>query len=404
MENYETFPEAYEAYYNDNIPFRNQLIRFNNSIDYFLFSQSSNEDVVIGKDDWLFFCSSTEGNPVEQSLGYWSFTEDELEKIADNLMDAKRVLESQGIEFVLFLAPNKETIYRDKLPDYYKVQNEYTSTEQLVDYLKEKTDIRVIYPKQDLLDAREENPDITLYHKLDTHWNHAGAYVGARSLAKELEIEMPSFADIFLEPVVSSSGDLTNMLNITIKNGDIDYDISGINTLKTEKTESEEGAVFSYHTPGGDSRRVFVCRDSYAEALAPNLATQFKDSTWVHAKIFKPQQIFDYNTDIFILEAVERRERELESFRVSSVSCSVENEGERKKISIAPELPKDNLQYVSIFKKRNGEKAFETIQALKAVESPVVLDVPVDETGEICIRVFKDKSSSETLDEVSIKY
>ncbi len=54
LQNYEAFPREWEAYYNDNIPFRNQLIRLNNSIDYYLFGQSSSGQVAIGKDGWLF--------------------------------------------------------------------------------------------------------------------------------------------------------------------------------------------------------------------------------------------------------------------------------------------------------------------------------------------------------------
>ena len=40
IDSYKTFPTEFEKYYNDNIPFRNQLIRFNNSIDYFLFKRT----------------------------------------------------------------------------------------------------------------------------------------------------------------------------------------------------------------------------------------------------------------------------------------------------------------------------------------------------------------------------
>lgn len=154
-ENYELFPKEYEVYCNDNLPFRNQLIRFHNSIDYFLFKQSSSERVAIGKNGWLFYCDKTNGNPIEQSLGYWNFTSSQLQTIANNLMSAKRVLESQGIEFVLFIAPNKETIYMDELPDYYEVKSSYTSTDQLIDYLTENTDIRVVYPKQNLLNMKK---------------------------------------------------------------------------------------------------------------------------------------------------------------------------------------------------------------------------------------------------------
>lgn len=330
MENYGTFPEEFETYYNDNIPFRNQLIRFHNSIDYFLFRQSSSEKVAIGKDGWLFYCNDEDGNPIEQSLGYWDFTDDQLHAIGDSLMSAKRVLESQDIEFVLFIAPNKETVYMNELPDYYKVKNYYTSTDQLVDYLKENTDLRVIYPKQELLDAKEENPGLPLYHKLDTHWNNVGGYIGAKSLAKELGIEMPSLKDVQLEPIFSSGGgDLTNMLNITIKNGWIDYNISGISVLNTIKEKWDVSTEFIYHTTGADPRRLFVRRDSFSTALAPILATQFENSMWVHASIFNQQQIFDYNADIFVLEVVERSEIELEKFRISFPDSFAEN-GEKE--------------------------------------------------------------------------
>lgn len=191
LKNYVSFPQEYETYYNDNIPFRNQLIQLTSKIDFFLFRQSSNDNVDIGKGGWLFYCNDEDHNPVEQSLGYWHFTQEELRTIAENLVVTKESLNKKGIEFVLFIAPNKETIYGDYLPDYYQVRNNYTSTDQMVDYLRENTDIRVVYPKEELLEMRRKNPNIVLYHKLDTHWNFAGGYIGANSLAKELGIGMP---------------------------------------------------------------------------------------------------------------------------------------------------------------------------------------------------------------------
>lgn len=317
IENYNTFPEDYEAYFNDNLPYRNQLIRLNNSIDYFVFKRSANENVCIGKDGWLFYCNNTDGNPVEQSLGYWSFSDDELETIADNLMSIQCDLESRGIEFVLFIAPNKETIYIDELPDYFQVKNQYTSTDCLVDYLRKNTDIRVVYPKNELLKYKEENPDIVLYHKLDTHWNYAGAYIGAQCLAEELGIDIPDLDEVSMSQSLSSRGDLTDMLNITILNGDIDYEISEINGLTTEIEKWDFFTEFIYHTPGTDPRVLFVCRDSFSTALAPIMATQFEDSIWVHNHGFDQQQIFEYDADIFVLEVVERYEHGLVNFKIS---------------------------------------------------------------------------------------
>lgn len=405
VENYEVFPQNYETYYNDNIPFRNQLIKFHNSIDYFLFEESSSEIVAVGKDGWLFYCNDADENPIEQSLGYWNFTNDQLQKIADNLMATERVLESQNIEFILFIAPNKETIYMDKLPNYYKVKNQYTSTDQLVDYLIQNTDIRIIYPKQDLLSIKEKNPNIFLYHKLDTHWNYAGAYIGAKSLAKELKIEMPTLDEILLEQNISSSGDLTNMLNITVKNGNIDYDISGINTLNMINEKWDFNTEFIYHTIGGDPRRLFVRRDSFSTALAPSLATQFEYSMWVHNNNFNQQQIFDYNADIFVLELVERYEKKLENFKISFLSFSVESGGDdTKRILIAPAISKIDLKYISIFKKVDGTENIEAIQILKPFNENIILNVPEYESGEIYIKIFSNEIGDNILEEMTIRY
>ena len=404
-ENYESFPEEYETYYNDNIPFRNQLIRFHNSIDYFLFKQSSSEKVAIGKDGWLFYCSNEDNNPVEQSLGYWNFTNDQLKRIADNLTVTKRVLESQGIEFVLFIAPNKETIYMDKLPDYYEVKSRYTCTDQLIDYLMENTDIQVVYPKQDMLDIKEENPNILLYHKLDTHWNHAGGYIGAKSLASALGIEMPSFSEISLEPIASSSGDLTGMLNITIKNGDTDYKVFDITTLNTVNEKKDFGTEYIYHTAGADPRKLFVKRDSFSTALAPSLATQFEHSIWIHDQIFDQQQIFDYDADIFILETAERYEQSLKNCRVSFFSASIEDsENEIKKISISQTVSTADLLYMSIFKKADKTENTETIQILQPFDETTVLNVPEYENGEIYITIFSDGTGNTILEESTIEY
>ena len=154
------------------------------------FKQSSSDKVVIGNHGWLFYKGDT--NPVEQSMGYWNlFTDEQLKTIADNLMSSKKVLENMGIEFILYIAPNKETIYKKEIPDYYELKSKTTCTDQLIKYLKENTDIRIVYPKAELLQAKSEEPDRLLYHKLDTHWNYAGAYIGAISLAKELGLNMP---------------------------------------------------------------------------------------------------------------------------------------------------------------------------------------------------------------------
>lgn len=401
LDNYDNFPEEYESYYNDHIPYRNQLISINNSIDYFLFGQSANDNVVIGKDGWLFY-----RNPMEQSLGYWHFSDEQLEKIANNLEVTDRILEKQGIEFVLFIAPNKETIYRDKLPDYYDVADTYTSAEQLVDYLRDNTNIRVVYPKKELEEAREIYADKILYYKLDTHWNELGGYIGAVSLAKELGVKMPAL-DGGIEQTYISEGDLTHMLNISIKNGDVDYSVGDLNSGATECEKWDFNTEFIYHTTGSDidTRKIFVRRDSFSSALAPFFASQFAESIFVHSSSFSQQQIFDYDADVFVLEVVARETPLLEEFRVSSIDYSVESkEDENKNIWISPALTDIDPRYVSIFKRIAGTDEITEYQVLETLNNRISIQVPKEENGEIYVYIFEDGDGERALEKRMISY
>lgn len=244
-----------------------------------------------------------------------------------------------------------------------------------------------------------------LYHKLDTHWNYAGAYIGAKSLAEELGINMPSLNEISLKSISTSSGDLTKMLNITIKNGDNDYNISDISTLNIINEKEDFDTELIYHTAGADPRKLFVQRDSFSTKLAPSLSTQFEHSMWVHKKYFSQQQLFDYDADIFVLELVERNEKELIKFKISFLTSSVETDkNETKKISITPAINKTDLQYISILKKINGTENMEEVQVLKPFNETTILTAPENESGKIYIKIFSDETGNKILEEALIEY
>ena len=109
------------------------------------------------------------------------------------------------------IAPNKETIYGEEhLPSYYKKAEE-TRTDQLIAYLKKNTDIRIVYPKEEMLKYKKE---YSLYWHYDTHWNAAGGYIGAKALLKELGDELPEVEDITFTPDTFSGYDLARMMNL----------------------------------------------------------------------------------------------------------------------------------------------------------------------------------------------
>lgn len=105
-ENYREFPGEFENYFNNHVPFRSQLITLSSLADVNLFREKNiNDKVVIGKNNWLFL--SAQQN-MEDYKGTNLFTREQLETVVNNLLTSKDYLDKRGIEFVLFIAPNKD--------------------------------------------------------------------------------------------------------------------------------------------------------------------------------------------------------------------------------------------------------------------------------------------------------
>lgn len=315
---YATFTKEFDEYFNDAIPFRNNLIELNSAIDYYFLNRSSNDSVVIGKDNWLFLKDEeTSFDPISAYNGTNLYTDDELKAIVNNLLHQRDILKDQGVEFVLFIAPNKSHVYYDKMPDEYGPPADMYAAKQLVTYLKENTDLRVVYPCEELINARKK-VDENMYYLTDTHWTEVGAYVGAGSLLKELGIDIPPVEEVKIEKTEDNDGDLAGMLNLTrqMRSKDPRYAVSGYDTHNMQLTNDEMLEVISYKAQNADPRRIYMYRDSFFTAMRSVLGAQFNDSHFVHYYAYSYEDYSEYNPDIFVYEVVERQMERLKYFSV----------------------------------------------------------------------------------------
>ena len=293
--------------YNDRLPFRNLLIKLYNRIQLSIFHISSNEDVVIGEDGWLFYNGVYDGNPIGHYTGEIQFSEQELERIADNLIATRDELREQGTEFVVFIAPNKERIYAEYMPSYFGEPAEKYPVMQLIQYLKEHTDIRVVYPYEELMAYKQSNPQQLLYFKTDTHWNELGGYIGTRALLKELGTEIQRPDEVTLVQYERNGGDLAGMLNLQEAfASEKGYSISGYNGYQIAVEENALPGEENYVAVGAPEKKVFVIRDSFYGSMAAYLAPQFAYSRASHVDLFSTDMIESWNPDIVVFEIVER--------------------------------------------------------------------------------------------------
>ena len=247
-DNYRDYPGLVESAFNAAVPFRSQLISFSSLTDLKLFCEKSiNDKVVIGSDNWLFYSMESD---IDDYKGTNLFTEGQLAQIASQLTTSEQWLSNRGSEFVLMIAPNKETIYGEEhLPSYYKKAEE-TRTDQLIAYLKKNTDIRIVYPKEEMLKYKKE---YSLYWHYDTHWNAAGGYIGAKALLKELGDELPEVEDITFTPDTFSGYDLARMMNLQSyyeKNmpAEENYIVTGYNGNNLQAVSIDDATALVYHS------------------------------------------------------------------------------------------------------------------------------------------------------------
>ena len=184
-------PRNLDNFLVDNSPFRYQFVLVNAGLDYALFGTSQSDQVLPGKDGWLFYKDGP--NAAQPMANYQGLAE--LNDSADTLAEASAGLQilsdklaENGCTLVLDLTPSKDRIYREYMPDGYPIVNEENRTDLLAAYLQSHTTVPVVWRYDMLRSQARQNADRLLYYKTDTHWNAVGALIGLDGIFEALDM------------------------------------------------------------------------------------------------------------------------------------------------------------------------------------------------------------------------
>ena len=311
-----SYPQDYETFLMDHLPFKSLLVRANGVIDYRLFrSAGSSPYVIIGKEGWLFYKGQQANfeQPEEDYKGTNLFTEEELLKIRENMLNARDLLRDRGTEFVIMVAPNKERMYSEYMPAAYGEPAEEYRLKQVVEYLRETTDLTVVSPYEELAAYKNSHPDKPIYYKYDTHWNNLGSYIGARELDAALGLPeeewLPPAEDVTITEVENGVYDLAEMIGMQDElRDDKVYVLSEYSKHPIETQVIGGGTEYRYHNPvgDGDPRKVFLVGDSFSTMMGIYVASRFNDMYLNSYRFYEPWMLAVEDPDILIYEVVER--------------------------------------------------------------------------------------------------
>ncbi len=289
-------------YFSDNFAFRLEMVHLNELIYTGALKHSTNEQVIFGKNGWLYFHET-----IDNYTGMTALSDGQVERIATILSLQSEYLESKGIQYIFTVAPNKNTIY----PQFMPARFIKSSRPSVLDKLADALTIRQVHYsdlKQALL---SENTHKYLYHKTDTHWNDLGARVAANSILQEIKKLLPkfNFNDSKNAATVETkfAGDLKKMLFPLSKSSDDGYTSLALDRLYTVKRpfRSVDDAKITT-TCDVNLTRLMMFRDSFGNTIIPFLSNNFG---YVHYSREYPVNFSDldaHSPDIVVHEIAQR--------------------------------------------------------------------------------------------------
>ena len=258
----------FSDYMSDRFAFRQELVTGWARLNAKLFHRSTAEDVTIGSDDWLYFTPTLDnytGANLLSDRAVWS--------AARTLYLMEEYVESREGTFLFTLAPNKNSLYRENMPEY-TVLTEYGDTEKLMELLA-----AMEVNTANLFKAFDECDEV-LYFKGDSHWNGKGAALAADVLLEALNREVPGYYSGEFAAAAPHMGDLYEMLYPAGKESEADYAPATGFTFRYTSPSSDPDAI-TLTTEKADAEGSLLCyRDSFGRNLNPYLAEQFAEATF----------------------------------------------------------------------------------------------------------------------------
>lgn len=295
-------PDTYTQYFNEHFALRDKLVDANDFLRLRLFHEREFANVLIGEEDWLFYTGEDNIRDFECTS---PFNARELAALVERLQGWDERLSAQGVQFYFVIAPNKESIYPQYLPDYIKTGWNTCRMDQLMNAL-EITNIKTLDLRQPLLLEAERTQ---IYHRTDTHWNDTGALVAVQEIMGLIKqnfpkVNFPSF-DQFTSGLRSFSGDLAAFIPEDPRFVEQAVSLTPLGGYQAELAQGEGRMVIST-TKDDFLPKVLVFRDSFSDALIPFLAEQFSRGLYVHAFAPDFDLVEEVQPDIVILEIAQR--------------------------------------------------------------------------------------------------
>lgn len=273
-------------------------------------------NIHIGRDNWVFYITRTDGNAYIDFFGIP--TPHIVEKWNQYLEPTIKKPYGFNAKFALVAPPNKETVFPDKTSYLFlaaipKDRSNYSLLER--EWKKKYADIYVPL----LTSLRSANRKNITYFNADTHWNNWGAYVShieiLNNINRQLNLDLTPLEAKNIRPGDAGKQDIVSMFNGVDASVGIKIIVEPEVQIEIEsaccQTPLIQEDLYTVYSNPSALKVVWFIGDSFSDPLRPFFTSYFKHTIFMRysAQLNKNIQraVQDYGPpDMIIEEHVER--------------------------------------------------------------------------------------------------
>ena len=289
---------------------RDDLIKALNNIRFYLGDRVF-PNAIIGREEWMYYTGDKSIGDYQKVL---KISPRETRDSLENLAAFDGWVEENGGKLFWVVAPDKQTIYPQFMPDEIPVLGEFSRFDRVLTHWMELgLDVDLIDLRAPLAAA---SADYQVYQKGDTHWNCIGAYYAYREVMGRISEIYPEATPYTLEDyeikyLDPKARDIPGMLGIQhLEEGVILLPKYTPSRLVTEELKLEyKGSARVVENETKDLPTALVIHDSFYPACFNGFFEQHFSRTYSISYAFVKDYaalIEEQKADIVIIETVER--------------------------------------------------------------------------------------------------
>ena len=311
------FGKNFNDWFNDRFCLRRELVNIKNNITFHV--TDMNDKGLIDKTTGI-------------SYPQWDFMEYNANELNQNFKSVYKLddwCKKHRIKLYTLIVPNKPQIYIPKKTNMIN-RNLHAVFLEFHEKLQQEKRLSVVYPYKELYEGKKNS---FTYFKTEHHWTDDGAFIGYKTLMKEINKDYPDIKPLTSDDFEYSFNKLVRgdfeqdyRFGTTIellglqnpkKYHDVDYryyTYKDAANIREEVINIPHHREKFYHYDNGANYRVILLGTSQSENLSTFIAPTFKDvyrlrnnnvSDFNEAERFKimkryEQDILDYKPDIII--------------------------------------------------------------------------------------------------------